>query len=104
MLNGKFENHGEIFKFLLDGGVITNLDDSCECYVELRNGKLMFNTETEETEDPDEKAGALHFETASDWRPYSQVRLLNKIKRLEAENAALLTRFAGTSQDNTVRK
>jgi hypothetical protein len=85
MLNGKFETQAEIFKFLLDGGAITNLDDSCECYVHLRNGKLMFNTETEETTDPDQKAGALHFATASHWRPYSQIRLLNKIKQLEAE-------------------
>jgi len=101
MKDGKFENHGEIFKFLLDGGAITNLDDSCECYVHLRNGKLMFNTETEETTDPDQKAGSLHFNTAEHWRPYSQIRLLNKIKQLEAENLALKIRFAGTAIDNT---
>jgi len=85
MKDGKFETQAEIFKFLLDGGAITNLDDSCECYVHLRNGKLMFNTETEETTDPDQKAGALHFERPYHWKPYSQIRLLNKIKRLEAE-------------------
>jgi hypothetical protein len=85
MKDGKFENHGEIFKFLLDGGAITNLDDSCECYVHLRKGKLMFNTETEQTTDPDEKAAGLSFSKPEDWRPYSQIRLLNKIKQLEAE-------------------
>jgi len=85
MKDGKFENHGEIFKFLLDGGAITNLDDSCESYVHLRNGKLMFNTETEQTTDPDQQVGSLHFSTPDSWKPYSQIRLLNKVKQLEAE-------------------
>jgi hypothetical protein len=45
----------------------------------------MFNTETEQTTDPDEKAAGLSFSKPEDWRPYSQIRLLNKIKQLEAE-------------------
>ncbi len=97
MKNGKFETQGEIFKYLLDGGAITNLDDSCECYVELRDGKLMFNTENENTTDPDNKAGTLHFNTASHWQPYSQIRLLKKVKALEAELHAMKIKYAGLS-------
>lgn len=93
MLNGNFETQAEIFKFLLDGGAITNLDDSCECYVHLRNGKLMFNTETEQTTNRDEKAGGLNFGKPEHWRPYSQIRLLNKIKQLEAEINTLKERI-----------
>ena len=45
----------------------------------------MFNTETEQTTHPDEKANGRSFSKPEDWRPYSQIRLLNKIKQLEAE-------------------
>lgn len=81
MKNGKFETQGEIFKYLLDGGAITNLDDSCDCYVELRDGKLMFNTENENTTDPDERAGSLNFGRPEQWNPYSQIKLLKDLRK-----------------------
>jgi len=93
MKNGKFETQAEIYQFLLDGGAITNLDDSCECYVQLRNGKLMFNTETEDTTDPDQKAGTLHFQTPQHWFPYSQTRLLKEIKKARDWILALESRI-----------
>jgi hypothetical protein len=81
MKNGKFETQAEIYKFLLDGGVVTNLDDSCDLYVELRNGTLMYNTEGEDTLNMDEQARFHSFSNPENWYPFSQVKLLKKLKQ-----------------------
>lgn len=38
-----FESLDEVWDYLLDGGRITNLDESCDCYVLLVNDQLIFN-------------------------------------------------------------
>lgn len=49
--SGYFQNMEQLMKHLLNGGAITNLDDSCrECWVALYNGNLIYSDGTKKEE------------------------------------------------------
>ena len=72
-----FETIEDIWRFLMEGGAVTNLDDSCDTYVFLHNGNPIYNDETQ---------ASVAFNSPSDWRPYPNKKLLKdllKFKKLE---------------------
>jgi hypothetical protein len=65
-----FQTKADIWEFLLKGGAITNLDDSCNTYIYLRDGNTEFNSG--EGFDSD-------FKCPNHWRPYPQWKLTKEL-------------------------
>jgi hypothetical protein len=62
-----FKTQAELWKHLLDGGAITNLDDSCDCFVYLKDGNPTYDDGT--------LAGE-NLYTDPEWRPFPQAKLI----------------------------
>lgn len=68
-----FNNMQELMTHLLNGGAITNMDDSCpDCWVSFYDGNLHY---------PDRKEPVVDLGNPTSWRPVPTQWLTNKIHR-----------------------
>ncbi len=69
--NNFFNNMEELMAHLLNGGAITNLDDSCpNCWVSFYNGNLHY---------PDRQEAVVDLGSPTSWRPVPVQWLTNRI-------------------------
>lgn len=71
-----FETIADIWEYLMAGGAVTNLDDSCMTYVYLRDGNPVFNKSGEDFN---------AFRNPDVWRPYPSILFLKEKSMLEYE-------------------
>lgn len=72
-----FKSKADIWNFLLKGGAITNLDESCSVYVYLKEGNPVFNTGEKATH---------NFDNPEEWSPYHQWKLVKELHQYKEDN------------------
>jgi hypothetical protein len=67
-----FKTKADMWRHLLDGGAVTNLDDSCSCFVYLKDGNPIYDDGSEVGD---------NFQTDPEWRPFPVSKLIEKVVR-----------------------
>lgn len=75
--NSYFKTQEDIWKFLIKGGAITNLDDSCDAYIYLKDGRPIFKS--------GEDASSIPFNYPKSWRPYPPHKILSELLELKSK-------------------